>query len=78
MKISVRISQIPVLLQPVLSHITPDIISLTSVLCAEQSELVSYKTIKVYLAAIHLHHIEHGAPDPTADDLLQLVQTYTR
>jgi len=29
--ISVRISQIPVLLQPVLSHIIPDIISVTSV-----------------------------------------------
>ena len=41
--------------------------------CAEQSELVSYKTIKVYLAAVRLYHIEHGAPDPTADDLLQLV-----
>jgi len=34
---------------------------------------VSYKTIKVYLAAIRLHHIEYGMTDPTVDDALQLV-----
>jgi len=34
---------------------------------------VSYKTIKTYLAAIRVHHIEHSIPDPTTDDLLHLV-----
>ena len=34
---------------------------------------MSYKTIKVYLAAIRLFHIEQGMSDPTVDDLLQLV-----
>jgi len=41
--------------------------------CAHESLSVSHKTIKVYLAAIHLHHIEHNLLDPTADDLLHLV-----
>jgi len=41
--------------------------------CAQESQTVSYKTIKVYLAAIHLRHIECGLPDPTPDNLLQLV-----
>jgi len=31
------------------------------------------KTVKVYLAAIHLLHIEHSMPDPTDDNLLHLV-----
>jgi len=35
--------------------------------------VVSYKTIKVYLAAIRLHHIEHSMPDLTIDNLIQLV-----
>ena len=34
---------------------------------------MSYKTIKVYLAAIRLLHIEHNMPDPTDDNLLHLV-----
>ena len=41
--------------------------------CAHESRLVSHKTIKTYLAAIHLHHIEHSMPDPTMGDLLHLV-----
>jgi len=40
---------------------------------AHGSQSVSYKTIKIYLAAIRLHHIEHSMPDPTTDDLLHLV-----
>ena len=31
------------------------------------------RTIKVYLAAIRLHHIENNIPDPTDDNLLHLV-----
>ena len=30
-------------------------------------EMVSYPTIKVYLAGIRLLHIEHGYEDPTKD-----------
>jgi len=41
--------------------------------CAHESQSVSYKTIKTYLAAIHLHHIEHSMLDSTTDDLLHLV-----
>jgi len=41
--------------------------------CAHVSQFVSYKIVKVYLAAIHLHHIEHNLPDPTTDNLLHLV-----
>jgi len=41
--------------------------------CAHESQHVSYKTVKVYLAAIHLLHIEHSMPDPTDDNLLHLV-----
>ena len=36
---------------------------------------VSYKTIKVYLAGIHLEHLERGLHDPTDDKLLQLLCT---
>ena len=36
---------------------------------------VSYKTIKVYLAGIHLEHLERGFEDPTKDKLLQLLCT---
>ncbi len=32
--------------------------------CAEQSRYVAYGTIRVYLAAIRLWHIESGFPDP--------------
>ena len=41
--------------------------------CAYLSHSVSYKTNKVYLAAIRLHHIENNMPDPTDDNLLHLV-----
>ena len=41
--------------------------------CAEISQTISYKTLKVYLAAIRLLHIEHDLPDPTDDSLLELV-----
>ena len=42
---------------------------------AYESQSVSYKTIKVYLAAIRLHHniIENNTPDLTDDNLLHLV-----
>ena len=46
--------------------------------CAYESQSVSYKTIKVYLAAIRLHHIENNIPDPTDDNLLYLVCRGTR
>jgi len=39
----------------------------------QQSQQISYRTIKVYLAGIRLAHIEAGMPDPTTDSLLQLV-----
>ena len=41
--------------------------------CADVSQHISYKTLKVYLAGIRLLHIEHGFPDPTDDSLLELV-----
>jgi len=41
--------------------------------CADESQSVSYKTAKVYLAAIRLLIIEHNMPDPTDDNLLHLV-----
>ena len=34
---------------------------------------VSYKTVEVYLSGTCLRHNEYGLPDPTNDDLLQLV-----
>ena len=40
---------------------------------ADVSQHISYKILKVYLAGIHLLHIEHGFPDPTDDSLLELV-----
>ena len=36
---------------------------------------VSYKTIKVYLAGIHLEHLERGFEDLTKDELLHLLCT---
>jgi len=36
---------------------------------------VSYKTIKVYLARIHLEHLEKGFEDRINDELLQLLCT---
>ena len=41
--------------------------------CVHEARHISYKTIKVYLAAIRLDHIENGYQDPTRDNLLQLV-----
>ena len=35
--------------------------------CTHLSKSVSYQTIKVYLAAIRLLHLEHGFEDPTRD-----------
>ena len=36
---------------------------------------ISYKTIKVCLAGIHVEHLEKGFHDPTNDELLQLLCT---
>ena len=41
--------------------------------CTDRSQSISYKTIKVYLAAIRLMHIEQGLLDPTTDQSLHLV-----
>ena len=41
--------------------------------CVDISGHVSYKTLKVYLAAIRLVHLEHDLDDPTNDHLLHLV-----
>ena len=41
--------------------------------CADLARRVSYKSIKVYLAGIHLAHLESGYPDPTTDKPLCLV-----
>ena len=41
--------------------------------CADKSQSISYQTLKVYLAAICLMHIEHGLLDPTMDQTLLLV-----
>ena len=46
--------------------------------CAYESQSVSHKTIKVYLAAIRLHHIENNMLDPTDDNFLHLVCRGTR
>ena len=37
------------------------------------SSQTSYKTLKVYLAAIRLEHLEQGFSDPTNDEILHLV-----
>ena len=41
--------------------------------CAHISTTVRHATVKLYLSAIRLHHIEHDHPDPTQDTLLQYV-----
>ena len=41
--------------------------------CVEISSQTSYKTLKVYLAAIRLEHLERGFSDPTNDEILHLV-----
>ena len=43
--------------------------------CTSIAQRVSYKTIKVYLAGIHLEHLERGLHDRTDDKLLQLLCT---
>ena len=40
--------------------------------CADRSQCISYKTLKVYLTAIRLMHTEQGLPDLTTDQLLHL------
>ena len=41
--------------------------------CADRSQHVSYKTLKVYLATTRVMYIEQGLFDPTTDELLHLV-----
>ena len=41
--------------------------------CVDNSQSVSYKTLKEYLAAIRLMHIENGLTDSTTDKSLHLV-----
>ena len=41
--------------------------------CCSIAHKVSYKTIKVHLAGIHLKHIEREFQDPTNDELLRLL-----
>ena len=41
--------------------------------CAHISPAVCHSTVKLYLSAIRLYHIEHEHPDPTKDTLLQYV-----
>jgi len=41
--------------------------------CVDVSSQVSYKTLKVYLTAIRLEHLEQGFSDPTNDEILYLV-----
>ena len=41
--------------------------------CVDVSSQVSYKTLRVYLTAIRLEHLEQGFTDPTNDEVLQLV-----
>ena len=43
--------------------------------CTSIAQRVSYKTIRVYLAGIHLEHLERGLHEPTDDKLLQLLCT---
>ena len=41
--------------------------------CAELSQKLSYKPIKVYLSAIRFEHLERGLPDPTDNELLHML-----
>ena len=41
--------------------------------CAHIAFRVSHKTIKVYLSAVQLEHLERGLPDPMDDELLRLL-----
>ena len=57
-----------------LSEYRLKVISVHHYFCVDKSQSVSHKTLKVlYLAAIHLMHIENGFPDPTTDESLHLV-----
>ena len=40
--------------------------------CVDKSQSVSHKTLKIYLAAIRLMHIENDFPDLTTDESLHL------
>jgi len=41
--------------------------------CTHLVRIVSYKTIKLYPAGIHLTHLELGHQDPTSNELLRLL-----
>ena len=41
--------------------------------CTDRSQYISYKTLKVYLVAMRMMHIEQGLLDPTTDESLHLV-----
>lgn len=45
---------------------------------ADRLQHISYKTLKVYLAAICMMHLEQGLTDPTTDESLHLVRRGTR
>jgi len=70
----IRSLQIALVLFSIPPYPSPSIISDTTLFfCACESTTVSYKTIKVYLAAIILNHIECGMTDWKVDGALQLV-----
>ena len=71
--ISIGTQQIPFVLQTWSRLSTSVIIDTSILLCPRIPLSVSHKTIRVYLAAIRLYHIEHNYSDPTVDDLLHLV-----
>jgi len=41
--------------------------------CCSLAQRVSHKTIKVYLAGIHLKHLKRSLPDPTKKELLHVL-----
>lgn len=43
--------------------------------CTHLARSISYKTIKVYLSALRLEHLERGYHNPTDDELLRLLCT---
>jgi len=63
--------QVPFILQPLQAYTTFCLILQYFYVYVAQH--ISYRTIKVYLAAICLRHIEQVFYDPTSDNLLQLV-----
>ena len=58
---------------PTTSAHSPPQPSLFGYFCAHLSSSVQHSTIKLYLSALRLYHIEHGYSDSTADTLLQYV-----